>query len=235
MIYCMGDVHGNYEGYAALLKKIRFSERDTLYTIGDIVDRGREGLKVLLDMMMRPNVFPILGNHDYMAYRCLTWLTAEITEESLKKLDADKMAKISEWFANGGESTVQEFMKLTKEEREQVLEYFEEFSLYEEVETAGRSFVLVHGGLSDFSPEKPLEDYDVEDLLWERCDYGVTYYPDKYLVTGHTPTRNIRKELGEPINDTVYMKNNHIAIDCGSGFGGSLAVVCLDTLKTFYA
>ena len=68
MIYCMGDVHGNYEGYCQLLQDIRFNDSDTLYTIGDIVDRGSGSMKVLLDMMVRPNVFPILGNHDYMAY-----------------------------------------------------------------------------------------------------------------------------------------------------------------------
>lgn len=235
MIYCMGDVHGNYEGYAALLKKIHFSESDTLYTIGDIVDRGKESMKVLLDMMMRPNVFPILGNHECMAYQCLKWLSTDITKESLQKLDAEKLEAIANWFANGGESTVQDFMKLSKEQREQVMEYLGEFTLYEEVETAGRSFLLVHGGLADFSPDKPLEDYSVEDIVWSRCDYGLTYFPDKYLVTGHTPTRNIRHDLDEPMNDTVYMRNNHIALDCGSGFGGSLAVVCLDTLKAFYA
>lgn len=235
MIYCMGDIHGNYEGYCELLQKMRFSDRDTLYTIGDIVDRGQEGMKVLLDMMMRPNVFPILGNHDYMAYNCLQWLSEEITEESIRQLEGEKLHAISEWIENGGGDTITEFRRLTKEERELVLEYFGEFAFYEEVEAGGKSFVLVHGGLPDFSPEKPLEDYEPAEMIWDRCDYSKTYFPDKYLVTGHTPTRNIRDSLGQPLSDKILMCNHHIAIDCGSGHGGLLGAVCLDNLKEFYA
>lgn len=235
MIYCMGDVHGNYEGYCQLLQDIRFNDSDTLYTIGDIVDRGSGSMKVLLDMMVRPNVFPILGNHDYMAYRCLRWLSENITEESIKNMSADKLEKISEWLYNGGETTLTEFKKLDKEQQEAVIEYLGEFTLYEEVTTKQGDFILLHGGLPDFSPEKSLDDYDVEDIVWSRCNYEEVYFPDKYLVTGHTPTRNIRSDLGEKMNDRIFRKNNHIAIDCGSGHGGVLAVICLDNMKEYYA
>lgn len=37
---------------------------DVLYILGDVVDRGPEPMKILNDMSMRINVFPILGNHD---------------------------------------------------------------------------------------------------------------------------------------------------------------------------
>ena len=142
MIYCMGDVHGNYEGYCQLLQDIRFNDSDTLYTIGDIVDRGSGSMKVLLDMMVRPTVFPILGNHDYMAYRCLRWLSENITEESIKNMSADKLEKISEWLYNGGETTLAEFKKLDKEQQEAVIEYLGEFTLYEEVTTKQGDFIL---------------------------------------------------------------------------------------------
>ena len=37
--YVISDIHGNYEAYMRLLEKIRFSESDTLYVLGDILDR----------------------------------------------------------------------------------------------------------------------------------------------------------------------------------------------------
>lgn len=64
MIYTMSDVHGEYEKYAAMLEKIRFSREDTLFVLGDVVDRGPEPVSVLLDMASRDNVHLLKGNHE---------------------------------------------------------------------------------------------------------------------------------------------------------------------------
>ncbi len=45
--YVVSDIHGEYDTLMALLNKISFSEEDTLYILGDVVDRGREGVKIL--------------------------------------------------------------------------------------------------------------------------------------------------------------------------------------------
>ncbi len=41
MHWAISDIHGCYEEYRALLEKISFSPRDTLYFLGDAVDRRR--------------------------------------------------------------------------------------------------------------------------------------------------------------------------------------------------
>ncbi len=53
MRYVISDIHGCYEQYRLLLEKIRFSDNDRLYVLGDAVDRGPEPIKVLQDMMRR--------------------------------------------------------------------------------------------------------------------------------------------------------------------------------------
>ena len=55
MRYIMSDIHGCYEPYQALLDKIHFSDQDELYVLGDAMDRGPEPMKVIQDLMMRPN------------------------------------------------------------------------------------------------------------------------------------------------------------------------------------
>jgi serine/threonine protein phosphatase 1 len=40
MTYVIADIHGCYEQYKALLEKINFSASDTLYVLGDVIDRG---------------------------------------------------------------------------------------------------------------------------------------------------------------------------------------------------
>ena len=71
MIYAMSDLHGSYDEFIKALEVIDFNDEDELYVVGDIMDRGKNPIKLLQDMMMRPNVFPIIGNHDYMALTVL--------------------------------------------------------------------------------------------------------------------------------------------------------------------
>lgn len=234
MIYCISDIHGDYIRYTTMLKMINFTEDDTLYVLGDILDRGNEGMKILLDMMLRPNVYPILGNHEYMALQTLKWLSDEITEESLSQISSDKLQGINEWLNVGGMTTIDEFRKLSEDEKEMVLEYLEEFALYEKVSVGGKDFVLVHAGIDNFVPDKDIEDYELHELILNKPDYSKTYFKDKYLVTGHTPTRFIHDEINGHCYNTIYIGNNHIAIDCGCGYDGLLGAICLDTFEDFY-
>lgn len=231
MIYVISDLHGCYEQYKQMLEKIQFNNDDTLYVLGDVIDRGDSGIKILLDMMRRNNVIPILGNHEYMAYSVLKKLNVEITALNYDKhLDSDSVQMYENWMFNGGITTIQEFSKLDRVQRDAIIEYIGEFALYEELEVGENKFVLVHGGLVGFSEEKSLADYDIHDMIWGRCDYARQYYPDKYLITGHTPTHNIDNGY----KGKIYCKNNHIAIDCGVVYGGKLGCICLDTLEEFY-
>ena len=230
MIYVMSDIHGEYVAYKTLLNKIKFSDDDDLYILGDCIDRGSEPIKVLQDMMMRPNVYPVLGNHEYMAGKVLKPLMEEITEENYNRLsDSTLIKSLLLWQENGGGITLEKFQKLSLYERYDILEYLEDFSLYETVNINGKFYVLVHDGLENFRENKPLDSYKFYELIFNAPDYNKIYYKNKYLVTGHLPTISQRDNNGQ-----VIMKNNHIAIDCGKMFGGKLAAVCLNTNEVFY-
>ena len=114
------------------------------------------------------------------------------------------------------------------------MDYLREMALYAEVEAGGRSFVLTHAGLDHFSPEKPLEDYALEDFLFCRPKLEEDFWSDRHLVYGHTPTRLLRAQMGQAQSDDILCWRRQIAIDCGCGFGGKLGCLCLDTMETFY-
>ena len=231
MVYCISDIHGDYEGYQKLLKMVNFSDSDTLYVIGDVIDRGKHSLKILQDMMLRPNVIPIIGNHEYMGIHCLRFLSQEITEENMEALDENIVRGLLEWQNVGGQDTIDEFHKMSREEQQDILDYLEEFSLYEEVRVNGKDYVLVHAGLCNFEIDRPLEDYGIHELIFESPEYFRVYNPDKYLVTGHYPTAGI---IDNDRPNYIYKNNNHIAIDCGNSFHGRLGMICLDTLEEYY-
>ena len=227
----MADLHGKYDAYMEMLEKIRFSEEDMLYIIGDILDRGPNPIKIVLDLMDRPNVVCLAGNHEYMALQCLKFLMQEITDESLQEMDAGIIERILNWQLNGSRTTVDEFYRLDEQTRKEVFDFLSEFDLYEEVYAGDEEYLLVHAGLGNFSPDRPIWEYGIDEMVWERPDYSRQYYPDKYVITGHTPTMGIREN---PRPGYIYRNNNHIAIDCGAVFGGRLACLCLETQEEFY-
>ncbi len=227
MIYVISDIHGCYKEYKKLLEKIHFGEEDELYVLGDVVDRGPEPMKVLQDMMLRPNVYPILGNHDYVALCILEKLNVEIQEENAQSHLSEKdLLDYMYWIKDGGKTTAEAFRRLSAQERADILEYIKEFSLCEEVFLGEKRYILVHADLHDFEEGKDLDDYALADFLFYRAEYDKRYAKDKntFLVTGHTPTFLIREDR----EALVYEKNGHIAIDCGCVYGERLAAYCLD-------
>ena len=62
----MSDIHGEISRYHAMLDIINFSADDQLYIIGDVIDRGAEGVEILLEIIDKGNIHLILGNHEDM-------------------------------------------------------------------------------------------------------------------------------------------------------------------------
>ena len=221
MYYVMSDLHGCYEDYIKMLELIHFNESDTLYIIGDVCDRGMGSMDILLHMEAHKNIIPIIGNHDLMAYPHLAKTYYENIEYNTDLLW---------WISQGGTETLVGFEKLSKTDQEKVLSYIEEFKYYEEINVNGIDYLLVHGGLKDFDEKKPLVFYKLHDLVWERPDYNKVYFRDKIIISGHTPTSYIDKNM----KGKIIKKNNHIAIDCGCVYGYGLGCLCLDTMEEFY-
>ena len=48
MTYVMSDIHGHYDKYREMLETIEFAADDTLYVLGDVLDRGSDGFKTCL-------------------------------------------------------------------------------------------------------------------------------------------------------------------------------------------
>lgn len=230
--YVMSDIHGNYDAYIKMLDKIQFNDFDIMYILGDILDRGPNPIKIILDLMERSNVEVIAGNHCVMACECFAFLLQEITEDSLASIDEEMIEKLINWQQNGSISTTDEFHKCDKAVQRQIVEFISDVEVYDEIEVGGKTFILVHAGLGNFSPDKEMWEYELDELVWKRPDYEVQYFEDKYVVSGHTPTMLIENN---PRPGYIYQANNHIAIDCGCSFpGGRLGCLRLEDMQEFY-
>ena len=230
MTYCISDLHGCADKYRLLLKKIDLQPTDTLYVLGDCVDRGEHGIEILLDIAERENVVLLMGNHDYIADALLSYLGKPLPAHVDKKT-VDSM--FHDWYRDGGGPTCREYRSLTKTERMKVHDLINNAKYHLEITVGGKTFHLSHtlpprrlwkqerkhaGGLSQLS------------YIEGEAEYESVYDESMIFVTGHVPTGLI-----DPASKgLIWKKNHHIAIDCGAVFGNPLGCICLDTMEEIY-
>ena len=100
--YVISDVHGQYNAYKKMLNKIRFTKNDFLYVLGDVIDRGPEGLRIIQDIMKRENAELLLGNHECMLLNALQYLRrreAGVEEENIHEADICTMKNQEDFFS----------------------------------------------------------------------------------------------------------------------------------------
>ncbi len=224
MTYVMSDLHGCYDKYAQMLEKIGFGDGDTLYILGDVIDRGPDGIKILLNMMGRKNVIPIIGNHESLALSSLKLLRNGASEEELRKKRAYCL-----WMLSDGEPTAAAFRALPKETQAALVEYIESFSVYAEITVDGRRFHLSHT-LPDYRPGLDIHDATLREFIWGEPDYTQSYGENARFITGHTPTNVIDPAFF----GKIWQGCGHIAVNCAAAWGGRLGCLCLDTMEEIY-
>lgn len=231
MTFVIGDIHGCFDKYETMLDKMQPTDKDAVFVLGDIIGIGDNGIKVLQDMMYRTDIYPVLGEQEYMAKKVFPAISSfDSLEKAKSSLTGEDAENLEKWLGMKAEKTIEDFLSLDEEGKESIIDYLSEFQPYEKIKANGKTFVLCHSGIDNFEQEKDLDEYSEEDFVFAKTDYNEIYFSDKYLVTGHTPTVAINKAfMGK-----VYAKKRHLAIDCGAVYSGRLAGVCLDTLKVYY-
>lgn len=230
MIYVTSDLHGfSIDKFKEFLDRVGFSNRDFLFVLGDVIDRGEYGIKILEWLMAQPNAQLILGNHEAMMLAC-DFLFDEITEDSIAELTGNKLEIYSTWVSNGGQATLDALSSMRNSEIEHILEYLREAPLYETVTVNGRDFILVHSGLGDFRKDKKLSEYTATDLLWSRPSLETEYFDDMTVIFGHTPT----VYYGDEYSGKVLVTKTWINVDVGVLTRPGPALLRLNDMKIFY-
>ena len=224
MIYVLSDIHGNERRFASVLEQIRLRPEDTLYVLGDVIDRYPGGIPILRRLMAMPNARMLLGNHEYMMLRALG---------QPRDSNFDDGRALEHWYRNGGKVTHEHLKRLRKSLRQEIVDYLHSLPLHYDVELNGTHYKLVHGDTEEnFDPNFPSPVYYA---VWKRFE-SMDPPPEGYtLVFGHTPTRYYQSSV--PMK--IWHDGSRIGIDCGSGYPeeglGRLACLRLDDGAEFYS
>lgn len=236
MTYVMSDIHGNAIRFNSVMEQIDLQPEDTLYVLGDVIDRYPDGIRILRLLMDMPNVHMLLGNHEYMMLNALVRLDKENPEYP---------HALRLWYRNGGEVTHEYIKHIRKSVRREIFNYLYGLPLNIDIEVNGKSYLLVHGGaISEYHRYRCSYDTQEEFAVWNRMHYNAPEIKGKTIIFGHTPTSEYQHN--NPLEVWHSQTGSKIGIDCGCGFPhpltqgrhpayGRLACLRLDDMKVFYS
>ena len=204
MNYCISDIHGCSKTLVALLATLPLTEADTVYFLGDYVDRGPDSKGVLDIVMAMPNAVCHKGNHEDMMLFALD--------------NPDNSEAAHHWYINGGKAALASFGGTVPEE---YVVFLRGLKLITELP----DFYLCHAGISRNAMNTP-----EEMLLWDRdcmVDTGAT--GGRRLVCGHTPTE--MHEIEELWRDKLVIDGGCVFKNHAEY--GYLVALRLDDMKLF--
>jgi len=208
--WAIGDIHGQYEALLQVLERSHFDRgKDTLISLGDLIDRGPNPFACILTLLDIPQRIAIRGNHD---------------ENFLHYIDTGVDRFHGE---NGMKETVRLWKQLGEEQQEAVTAFFRSQVPYFKDDT---DRIYTHGG---FDPTKTLAEQDPEIFAWDRRLWERAYgsaseklglaEPFSLVFIGHTPTLKFEGNL--PIFRAGIWN-----LDTGAAYeGGRLTMMNVET------
>ena len=236
-IYVISDLHGCKDKYDIVLKQLQ--PEDHLYILGDVIDRGSDGIAILLDIMNRENVTLLMGNHEKMMIDYLRG------KEDHKGSVEERTLHYERWKRNGSQPTKDAYDQLDESMRKELRAYLESLPyVICDLKVNQRIFCLCHAYptndcVSGTLYEKDLSEQACMEIVWTRFVLGQVPEQPRIHVVGHTPTPYYQ----DAIPFRVYQDLNEdytsgiIDVDCGLAFqrdGMKVAMLCLDDISVCY-
>ena len=226
MRYITSDIHGEYELFLKLLNKIRFSSSDEMFICGDVIEKGKDSVKLWKLIFSMPNIHVIMGNHEHNFLMHYNFLMSTCEGDFASVLDNLK-ACITD---AGGDGDLLDF---------DVIDEMEMLPYYIETD----DFICIHAGLTltEEGEVPPLESVSDDELVHNRIFKNPDVLPknSKCVFFGHTATNTVfgedkiiaykRQDYVGDIRD--YIK---VHLDTCTFISGILGCFCVDNCKVYY-
>jgi serine/threonine protein phosphatase 1 len=187
--FVVGDIHGMFGSFETFLDKISFNpEKDRVFSVGDLIDRGDQSHRVL-EFLNKPWFSAVMGNHESML------LDSRVSGHSLHN-----------WTKYNGGAW---WNKLPKKAQDEIYYKISKLPYLIEIETALGNIGVAHADLptvrswSDIVRTISTDDELKSYVLWSRQRHKTMRRTNstnpvdgiKLAVMGHTPHKEpLRRE-----------------------------------------
>lgn len=222
-IIATSDVHGHCKHLKNLLEKVNFSEKDILFIIGDIIEKGPKSLKTLryvIKLCKEYSVYPLMGNVD-------AWRLMMFDDDSTENCESlfNYIVHMKKYWngcffidmcdeLNICINTAIDIPEAKQRIRENFKNEFEFLrSLPTIIET--QNFIFVHGGLPTADIDS-LIGTNVFTCLKNDAFIDRNLYFSKYVIVGHWPVTLYDGKIASS-NPIINHEQKIISIDGGCG------------------
>ena len=233
--YCFTDIHGMYDLWEQI--KNYTKPTDKLFFLGDAMDRGYDGIKILTELLADPRVIFIKGNHEEIFETCAQqYLMSYNFEDSIYL-----------WLINGGEYSFSDFRKLNINDKCDLINKVKALPDHMIFKSKkGHKVFLCHSGTGIHYDNADKLLIPGNQYLWDRHHFNEKWGTDKenenlYMVHGHTPVHYIKPALGinlVPKHDNLglpdilnYADGHKFNLDLAAFETKKIALFNLDELK----
>jgi predicted phosphodiesterase len=217
----IGDVHGCLNELKELIKKLKLSNKDKIYFIGDLIDRGYDSagvIKYIYELSRKYNIILILGNHDEKFLRYINKNKKKIKLEFenliniLDKKHIDFYLKSYYNYFIPQKNILLVHAGITHDIK---LNFCENIIFNGEIKKTKFSILNLVRQIDDNGKMKSFDlKKGIESKVWYE-DYNGEYGT---IIFGHTPMMS---------NIPIKLKNSY-CIDNGCVFGGWLSAIIIN-------
>jgi len=246
-VYASSDWHGCADPGLKILDYLQ--PDDTLYFLGDAIDRGPDGILLLTKLLKDKRVIFVKGNHE------------QFLEDIAPDLIEGRFYQADLWLANGGRATWNSLKNLPEVSKLWYVHKISKLPITLRYNSPnGHTIILDHAGYS------PFDSYSLccHEPLWDRQHFSTPWYPfsgkitvntdldpeNTFMVHGHTPVQYLKtsyyyegnedwnklldsEETDEP-KVLRYCDGHKFDIDLGTIISNRIALLDLDTFDTIY-
>jgi serine/threonine protein phosphatase 1 len=194
-IIAIGDIHGCVNTFHKLvIDEVRIRKSDTIYCIGDYIDRGPDSkgvIDLILDLRKHGyHVRTLRGNHEQLM----------LDSQSDRKM-------LLNWYINGGDKTLESFkVDAVVELKPKYKDFFNRTRYFYQ----NGPYIFVHAGLN-FGPEDIFEDRNA--MLWIRnFTVDKRKLGNRIIIHGHTP-RPIKEVINPESEDVINIDSGCVYRD----------------------
>lgn len=131
--YAFSDVHGHRAALDRLLSRVSPADDDSLFMLGDMIDRGPDAVGVLSIVRSFRSCTTLMGNHEKLMLAALD--------------NPEDQRYMFDWTFNGGGKTVDSLSTLERDAYEWFVDWIRALPTYATCEAAGRRYLFAHAGI----------------------------------------------------------------------------------------